>query len=61
MDLQDLRQKTVDWYAHLAMQKGWVAYAKHQVLEMEKDKSGLWDGLYTQVKQRIEELKKCTS
>ena len=61
MDLQDLRQKTVDWYANLAMQKGWVAYAKHQVLEMEKDKSGLWDGLYTEVKKRIEELKKCTS
>lgn len=57
MDFQDLRKKTVDWYANLAIQKGWTAYAKHQVLEMEKDESGLWVGLYAEVKQRVEELK----
>ena len=58
MDFQDLRKKTVEHYAHLAMQKGWVAYTKHQVQEMEKDQSGLWVGLYDEIKKRIEELKK---
>ena len=58
MDFQDLRKRTVDWYAQLAMKKGWVAYAKHQVQQMEKEHPELWDGLYEEVKQRKEELEK---
>lgn len=61
MDFQDLRKKTIEHYAQLGMNKGWIAYTKHRIRQMEKDDLNLWVGLYEEVKNRIEELKKCNS
>jgi hypothetical protein len=41
----------------MAMQEGWIDYARHRVKEMQDDKSGNWVDLGRQVKDRMDELK----
>jgi hypothetical protein len=41
----------------MALQKGWIAYAKHRAQELEADPSGLWVGLIEAVRERVNERK----
>ena len=50
-------QAIVDHYARLALLDGWIDHARHQVMQIEKDPSGLYIGLGKAVAQRIKELK----
>ena len=54
---EQMSKDTIDHYAKLAMNPGWVDYTRHRVKEMVADKSGLWKDLPMQIKQRIDELK----
>jgi hypothetical protein len=44
-------------YAFLARQPGWIDYARHQVDELENDKSGIYSGLKDEVRKRLEQAK----
>lgn len=50
-------QIIVDHYARLALLDGWIDHARHQVMQIEKDPSGLYIGLGKAVAQKIKELK----
>ena len=54
---EQISKEIIDHYAKLAMNPGWIDYARHRVKEMVADKSGLWKDLPMQVKERIDELK----
>lgn len=55
--IEETTQQLVEHYARMALIKGWVPYAKHQVQEvLEKDPSGNWPDLYRRVKARMEEI-----
>ena len=41
----------------MALQKGWIAYAKKRAEELEADKSGLFVGIVEAVRERLKELK----
>ena len=41
----------------MALQKGWIPYAKKRAQDLEDDPSGLWVGLVETVRQRVDELK----
>jgi hypothetical protein len=41
----------------MALTKGWIDYARVRVKELERDPTGLWEGLGKMVAQRIKELK----
>ena len=41
----------------MALQKGWIAYAKERAKELEADPSGLWVGLVEAVRERLNERK----
>ena len=46
----------VEHYARLALNLGWIDYVRHQVKEMEKDPTGMFNGLGLAIKQRMDEL-----
>ena len=52
-----MSKNIVDFYAKLALNKGWIDYARQRVKELEKHESGMWVGLGQAVAQRIKELK----
>ena len=56
-DFQDFQARVVSHYAQMAMNPATLDYARQRVLEMQRDQSGLWDGLGILVKQRLDELK----
>ena len=58
MNLEQQLQALVEHYAKMAMQDGWIDYARHRVKEMQDDKSGNWKDLGQRVKDRMEELKR---
>lgn len=41
----------------MALQKGWIPYAKQRAQELEDDQSGLFKGLVEAVRERLEERK----
>jgi uncharacterized coiled-coil protein SlyX len=55
--LEEMNRALVEHYAKMAMQEGWIDYARHRVKEMQDDKSGNWVDLGRQVKDRMDELK----
>jgi hypothetical protein len=57
LDFQDFRDRLVSHYAQMALNPATLEHARYQVLKMQQEPSGLWDGLGILVKQRIEELK----
>jgi hypothetical protein len=57
LDFQDFQDRLVSHYALMAMNPATLEHARYQVLKMQQEPSGLWDGLGILVKQRIEELK----
>ena len=38
-------QATVEHYARLAMNEGWIDHARHQVKQMENHSSGIYKGI----------------
>ena len=46
----------VEHYARLALMSGWIDYVRHQVKEMEKHPTGMFNGLGIAIKQRMDEL-----
>ena len=58
--IEEMNEKLVEHYAKMAMQDGWIDYARHRVKEMQDDKSGNWVDLGRQVKDRMEEMKNDT-
>lgn len=57
MNLEDEFKRIVNHYAKMAMNEGSIDHARHMVKMMEKDKSGMWQGLAKAVANRINELK----
>lgn len=57
LDFQDLQARVVSHYAQMAMNPATLEHARYQVLKMQQEPSGLWDGLGILVKQRLDELK----
>lgn len=45
--------RMVEHYATLAMTPGWWAYAQQQVISLESEQSGAWQGLRESVRERI--------
>jgi hypothetical protein len=41
----------------MALQKGWIAYAKQRAQELEADQSGIFVGLVEAVRERLNERK----
>jgi hypothetical protein len=39
----------------MALQKGWVAYAKQRAQELEDDQTGIFKGLIEAVRKRVNE------
>lgn len=40
----------------MALQKGWLAYAKQRSQELEQDESGLFKGITERVREKLKEL-----
>ena len=57
MDFNQVFEQQVEHLTKMALQKGWIAYAKQRAQELEKDPSGLWVGLVEAVRQRVNERK----
>ena len=53
-----LRQDLVRHYAVMAMNPHTVDYARQRVKDLQKDSSGLWNGIALEIKEKIDELKK---
>lgn len=56
------RQKTLDWLIKLSKEPGWKAHAWHRAQELDRDDSGLFTGIATELKEHMQkyndELKK---
>lgn len=52
--MNDFFDRLVEHYAKLASDPGWIDHARHQVMALEKDPSGVFKGLGQAVKQRLE-------
>ena len=57
MDFNQVFEQEVEHLTRMALQKGWIAYAKQRAKELEKDPSGLWVGLIEAVRERVNERK----
>ena len=57
MDFNQAFEQQVKHLTKMALQKGWIAYAKQRAQELEKDPSGLWVGLIDAVRERLDERK----
>lgn len=57
MDFNQVFEQQVEHLTKMALQKGWIAYAKQRAQDLEDDPSGLWVGLVETVRQRVDELK----
>ena len=55
--LEEMNQALVEHYAKMAMQDGWIDYARQRVKELQGDKSGNWADLGQRVKEKMEEMK----
>ena len=57
MNFNQVFEKEVEQLTKMALQKGWIAYAKQRAQELENDPSGLWVGLIEAVRERVNERK----
>jgi hypothetical protein len=57
MDFNQVFEQQVEHLTKMALQKGWIAYAKQRAQELENDSSGLWVGLVEAVRERVNERK----
>jgi hypothetical protein len=57
MDFNQVFNQQVEHLAKMAVQRGWVAYAKQRAQELEQDASGLFLGLTSAVRNQIAKLK----
>jgi hypothetical protein len=57
MDFNQVFEQQVEHLVKMALQKGWIAYAKQRAQELEADPSGLWVGLVEAVRERLNERK----
>ena len=57
MDFNQVFEQQVEHLTKMALQKGWIAYAKQRAQELEADQSGLWVGLVEAVRERLNERK----
>ena len=57
MNFNQVFEKEVEQLTKMALQKGWIAYAKQRAQELEDDPSGLWVGLIEAVRERVNERK----
>lgn len=57
MDFNQVFEQQVEHLTKMALQKGWIAYAKQRAQELENDQSGLWVGLVEAVRERLNERK----
>ena len=57
MDFNQVFEQEVEHLTKMALQKGWIAYAKQRAQELEEDPSGLWVGLIEAVRERVNERK----
>jgi len=53
--LQNCREKQVQHLVDMALKRGWIAYAKARAQELEKDQSGLFQGITEEVRERLKE------
>ena len=56
--LTNSRPKLVEHYARMAMNPATLEHARMRVRELEKDPTGLWNGIALEVKQALDEMKK---
>jgi hypothetical protein len=56
--LTNLRQHLVEHYATMALNPATLEHARMRVRELEKDPTGLWNGIALEVKQTLDEMKK---
>ena len=57
MDLTQVFEQQVEHLTKMALQKGWIAYAKQRAQELEDDHTGIFKGLVEAVRERLNERK----
>ena len=57
MDFNQVFEQQVEHLTKMALQKGWIAYAKQRAQELEADQSGVFVGLVEAVRERLNERK----
>jgi len=57
MDFNQVFEQQVEHLTKMALQKGWIAYAKQRAKELEEDQSGIFKGLVEAVRERVNERK----
>lgn len=57
MDFNQVFEQQVEHLTKMALQKGWIPYAKQRAQDLESDPSGLWVGLVEAVRERVNERK----
>ena len=53
----DHLEKVTEFYAKMALDPGWIDFARHEVREMEKHPTGLYKGIGKRIGDRIKEMK----
>ena len=54
-NLNDIVKQMEDHLVKMALQKGWLAYAKQRSKELEEDESGLFVGITERVREKLKE------
>ena len=57
MDFNQIFEQQVEHLTKMALQKGWIPYAKQRAQELEDDQSGIFKGLVEAVRERVNERK----
>jgi hypothetical protein len=57
MDFNQVFEQQVEHLTKMALQKGWIAYAKKRAQELEDDQTGIFKGLVEAVRERVNERK----
>jgi hypothetical protein len=57
MDFNQVFEQQVEHLTKMALQRGWIAYAKHRAKELEETQPELFAGLIEAVRERVNERK----
>jgi hypothetical protein len=57
MDFNQVFEQQVEHLTKMALQKGWIAYAKKRAQELENNQTGIFKGLVEAVRERVNERK----
>lgn len=57
MDFNQVFEQQVEHLTKMALQKGWIHYAKQRAQELEEDQTGIFNGLVEAVRERVNERK----